>query len=310
MARIFGLVACAIALLLPSLSGGVRSAPFAGQVLSSVPRHRAPTKATPAPQPFVSPHARTSQRQRHAPLPRSDRQVVLTFDDGPDLDTTPLVLEALDQFGVKAAFFVAGRRLIGNSAQARARRALLQEIAARGHLVANHTVRHKNLCKEPQLIDDEIDHNQRILTQMLGHPPKLFRPPFGAQCPQLDEAIAQRQLVSVGWTIDPQDWRTRDPAQVANYVYTRLQNMEAHAVLLMHDTRKTGVRALPLILQWLADEQARASRGETRPIAVVSPSALLPEHAVEPTGLEPVVEEWAQNLALLPGATRLGPAQP
>lgn len=298
MARSLGVVAFAIALLVPSFSAGVRSASLPGRPPRAglAPQ---PERLRPLPRPFVSPLARSEPRKPRQAPPEGPRKLVLTFDDGPDLATTPLVLEALERHGFKAAFFVAGRRLIGSSRQARARRALLREIAARGHLVANHTVRHENLCLQPALIDDEIDHNQRILTQLLGAPPRLFRPPFGAHCPALDRALTQRQLISVGWTIDPQDWRRRDPQLVVEYVRQRLAAMEQNAVLLMHDTRPTGVRALPGILDWIAEERGRAERGEARPLEVLSPTALLPSVAPEPTGVEPLLSHIVEGLRVV-----------
>ncbi|MCG5053566.1 MAG: polysaccharide deacetylase family protein [Myxococcales bacterium] len=297
MVRFLGVCTGALALLIPSW-GTVRSATGLAERPTHAPASWPLASRAPVP-PFLPAHVRTQSRS-HLRAPTGPRELVLTFDDGPELTTTPLVLQALDRYGYKAAFFVAGRRLIGKGPGARARRALLAEIVRRGHLVANHTVRHKNLCREPALIDEEIDLNQRILRRVLGQAPKLFRPPFGASCPQLDRALAERQLVSVGWTIDPQDWRVRNPDEVVSYVTRRLTDMDERGVLLLHDTRKPGVRALPTILAWIHRESLKGERGEARPLEVVSPARLLPSRIAEPLGLEPIAEELANNLLLLP----------
>lgn len=299
MSRFVGLLACAVALLFPGWVG-LRSATGPRK---AAPLFVPPTTVQPAVSafvPFVSSHARTSSRRRHAPAPTGPRQVLLTFDDGPDLSTTPMVLDALDRFDMKAVFFVAGRRLMGNTKGAVARRNLLQRIAQSGHLVANHTVHHNDLCADPSQIDYEIDHTQRLITRTLGFAPNLFRAPFGSTCAVLDRALARRSMRGVGWTIDPQDWRPQNPDQVVAFVTARLQDMDSRAVILLHDTHLTGPRALPNILAFIDDERTRAERGEGRPIEVVAPSVLLAPDELAAAPLLPVAQEIGRNIAMLP----------
>jgi len=287
MSRFVGFVACAVALLFPGWAG-LRSA--TGPQLHRQ-RRDPPTTAQvdlPVFVPFVSSHARTHTRPRHLPPPTGPRQVLLTFDDGPDLATTPMVLDQLDRFGMKAVFFVAGRRLMGNTPGAIARRHLLQRISQSGHLVANHTVHHNDLCKDTTQIDYEIDQTQLLIKRTLGFAPKLFRAPFGSTCAALEQALDRRNMRGVGWTIDPQDWRPQNPEKVALYVNARLSDMGDKAVILLHDTHLTGPRALPTILAFIDDERNRAERGEGRPIEVVLPSVLLPP------------DDLDLNLAMLP----------
>ena len=314
MVRLSGVVACALALLFPGWAG-LRSATTASGEPSG-PRTRLPppttvTNEAPPFVPFVSAHARTERRRRHQAAPTGPRQVLLTFDDGPELSTTPLVLQALDRYQMKAAFFVAGRRIMGRTPGAIARRRLLQQIAESGHLVANHTVHHDDLCKPKGTaakvqIAYEIDHTQRLITRTLGYAPKLFRAPFGSTCTALEQALADRNMLAVGWTIDPQDWRRQSPDKVAAFVIDRLQKMASRAVVLMHDTHLTGPQALPEILAFIDDERARASRGETRPLEIVEPSVLLPPTDLPPSTIEPVITDLAHNLALVPELVGLG----
>lgn len=303
MVRFAGVLACALTVLFPGWVG-LRSATTATGEPSS-PR----TKPAPPPTvasageafvPFVSARARTEKRLRHAPPPTGPRQVLLTFDDGPELSTTPLVLHELDRYHMKAVFFVAGRRIMGNTKGAIARRHLLQRIGESGHLVANHTVHHNDLCKDKTQIAYEIDHTQRLITRTMGYAPKIFRAPFGSTCGALEQALDDRKMLAVGWTIDPQDWRRQSPDKVAAFVIDRLKTMGSRAVILLHDTHLTGPQALPEILAFIDDEQARASRGEARPLEIVAPSVLLPPSDLPPSPVTPVVTELAQNLALVP----------
>lgn len=300
MVRFVGVVACAVALLFPGWAG-LRSAPSASGEPTSPRGKRAPPPTEPLIEeafvPFVSARARTESRSRHAPPPTGPRQVLLTFDDGPELSTTPLVLQELDRYGIKAVFFVAGRRLVGHTPGAIARRRLLAQISQSGHLVANHTVHHNDLCSDKTQIDYEIDHTQRLITRTIGYAPRLFRPPFGSTCGALEQALDSRHMRAVGWTIDPQDWRRQSPDKVAAFVIDRLQNMGSRAVVLLHDTHLTGPQALPQILAFIDDERARAARGEVRPLEVVGPSVLLPSGDLPPSTLAPVASDLAQNVA-------------
>ena len=91
----------------------------------------------------------------------SPRELLLSFDDGPDLVGTPTILAELDRRGLKAIFFVTGWRFAGPGPGDQARRDLLRKIAAHGHLVANHTFTHHNLCEKPEEMSAQIEKWQR-----------------------------------------------------------------------------------------------------------------------------------------------------
>jgi len=224
-----------------------------------------------------------SKSRRHEPRQTIDsasnsgvvRTIVLTFDDGPDQETTPIVLAELKKRGIKAVFFVAARRLIAGGSRGRRQRALLRQMIREGHTVANHTVNHIHLCEHPERMAAEIDGNDQILEELLGFKPRLFRSPFGDSCEALDQALASRGLVNAGWTIDPQDWRRTDPEAVAGYVIRKLENLPERGVVLLHDTRRAGVVALPKILDFIEAENRRARKGYARPIAIRGEQELL-----------------------------------
>jgi peptidoglycan-N-acetylglucosamine deacetylase len=228
------------------------------------------------------------------------REVMLSFDDGPDLLGTPMVLEALDRHGYKGIFFVNGRWLLGRRGEDLARRDLVRKLAAHGHLVANHTLTHRNLCQFPAAVSEEIDTNSEIIAYATGLRPLLFRSPYGARCRSLDQALRDRDLIQVGWNLDPQEWRAADQEKVFDYVTRSLARLNGQAILLLHDTHAAAVRALPRILTWIDQENARVARQGGVPIRVVDYSVFVPERPLPPTGLEPLFARVTSAFSVLP----------
>ena len=194
------------------------------------------------------------------------RELLLSFDDGPDLRGTPLILDELDRRGLKAIFFVTGWRLVGQRPEDIARRDLVRKIAAHGHLVANHTMSHHDLCQNPAEQAEEIDANSELIAETTGVRPLLFRSPYGAFCRSLEAALNARGLADVGWNLDPQDWKTeRDEEAVFSYLTNKLDGLQGRGIMLLHDTHLASVHALPRFLDWLARENARDVRRRARP---------------------------------------------
>ena len=217
------------------------------------------------------------------------RELVLSFDDGPDLKFTPLVLDELDRRGLKAIFFITGHRVVGDRPEDMARRELLQKIAAHGHLVANHTMSHRNLCRDPDQVPSEIDANAEVIAAATGVRPLLFRAPYGARCHSLEAALAERELVSVGWNLDPQDWRNPTSEQILTYLEAKLTRLEGRGILLLHDTHPASVFALGPLLDWIARENVRAAAEHRPPIVMRDYAAFLPARPIPQTSLGAVV---------------------
>jgi peptidoglycan/xylan/chitin deacetylase (PgdA/CDA1 family) len=217
------------------------------------------------------------------------RELLISFDDGPDLKYTPLVLDELDRWGIKAIFFVTGSRLMGDRPEDLARRELVRKIAARGHLVSNHTLTHRDLCRFPDQIAAEVDGNSEVIAETTGVRPLLFRAPYGSRCKSLEAALAIRNLVSVGWNLDPQDWKNADSDQVLVYLQSRLARLTGRGILLLHDTHPSSVFALGPLLEWMARENRVAVRDGRAPIVVRDYAILLPPRAIPDTGLGAVL---------------------
>jgi peptidoglycan/xylan/chitin deacetylase (PgdA/CDA1 family) len=136
----------------------------------------------------------------------SARKLALTFDDGPNPSITPKLLDLLDRYNAKATFFVIGRYV-------RECPELVKETVARGHKVGNHTELHPNLfwCS-PSQIRIELRLCQDAIRNVLGAPPKWFRPPFGMRNPWVIPAARELGYRTVMWTLIPGDWREK-PAE-------------------------------------------------------------------------------------------------
>ena len=210
----------------------------------------------------------------------AERLILLTFDDGPDLQGTPLVLDELERRKLKAVFFVMGQHIVRNRPEDLARRDLLRRLVVHGHHVGNHTMNHKDLCQNPGALAEEVDRAAEIITYATGVRPLLFRSPYGARCRSLDRALAERDLTQVGWNADPREWRGNSEDAIVAYVTNLLARATAPVILLLHDKNLAAVHALPRILDWIEQEKAREAREGGVPIRIVDYSVLLPDQAL------------------------------
>lgn len=171
-------------------------------------------------------------------------EVALTFDDGPDPEVTPRVLDMLDEAGVKATFFLIGERAARHPALAR-------EIVRRGHAAENHSHRHSTAFGWYGLgrARREIDAAQGAIADATGVAPVYFRAPFGIRNPLLDPALARCGLRYVSWTRRGFDTVARDPHRVLDRL---TRNLAAGDILLLHDgitarLRDGGAQALAVL---------------------------------------------------------------
>ncbi len=153
-------------------------------------------------------------------------QAALTFDDGPHPEWTPKVLDALDQFGAKATFFVVGRN-------AAAHPELVLEARRRGHEIGTHLFSHRrDTVFDDKLFDDELRQSQALLEPLLGERLKWLRFPYGVQGKQRPRAIREKYgLQTVHWSFSSHDGRSTQ-AEVVTRVAAGLR---AGAIVLMHD---------------------------------------------------------------------------
>jgi len=195
-----------------------------------------------------------------------EHQVALTFDDGPDPQWTPKILDILKAANAKAAFF-----LVGMNAEKYP--GLVNRIVNEGHEIGNHTYYHPNLALAwPEHVRLELNATQLLIETITGRATTLFRPPYAAdtQPSQISELMPLRIAQELNYlvvleNIDPQDWAKPG----ADIILQRVkQQRRDGSIILLHDAggdRSQTVAALPRILDWLH------TRGDT----IVSLSTLL-----------------------------------
>ncbi len=176
------------------------------------------------------------------------RAVALSFDDGPDPDFTPPLLDLLATRGVKAAFFLVGERVEKHPD-------LVERIHREGHLAANHSHRHG--LAFPFLLaaaaGKEIDACNAAIARVIGAAPRLFRAPLGFKNPALGDALRRRGMVAVGWQARGYDAVEPSAEVIARRVLARLR---PGGVVLLHDgaglggtaDRRPTLEALPEII--------------------------------------------------------------
>ena len=178
---------------------------------------------------------------------RKDLKIIaLTFDDGPQPQNTPRLLDMLKQRNVKATFFAIGRSVD-----------LYPKIAKRivdeGHEIGNHTYTHGNLSKMDEAgIRKELDRGRDAIIRATGVSPRLVRPPYGAlYSNQRQWVLDNYGYPTILWNVDPMDWKVRN----ADIVSSRLiKGANQGGILLAHDLHKTTIDAMPRTLDALLSQ--------------------------------------------------------
>jgi len=178
-----------------------------------------------------------------------DKEVVLTFDDGPWPENTPMVLKALKDNCIKATFFEIGEH-------ATWRPDISREVTAAGMTVGNHTWSHKDLARNPYAKDieaakQEIEMGVSAVHMAVGGPTApFFRFPDLQQPPELMTYLGTRNIAIFSTDIDTFDFKLRKPDDVVKSAMTKLAKT-GKGILLMHDFQHNTAEALPELLRQL-----------------------------------------------------------
>lgn len=172
-------------------------------------------------------------RRRLYPPPRPD-EIALTFDDGPNPESTPRLLDLLASHKVKATFFLVGKFAESQST-------LVQRMVAEGHTVGNHTWSHPNLQHIPiGKAKDELDQTSRVLEEITGVKVRLFRPPYGACTREVLRIARDLGMLPVFWNAMAEDWEDITVSQIVKelgYQMERNRNRRRATYLVLHDGR-------------------------------------------------------------------------
>jgi len=169
--------------------------------------------------------------------PARSNSACLSFDDGPDPEQTPRLLDTLGEHGLAATFFVIGRR-------ARRHPGIVRRIAAEGHAVGNHTFTHPDPARiSTRRLLAEVCHTGGLLADLLGRETTLFRPPYGrVTAPQLVGLWRAGQAV-VLWNEDPKDFASGSAEEVR--AWFRARPPGAGSLVLLHDDRPHARLVVP-----------------------------------------------------------------
>ena len=171
-----------------------------------------------------------------------EKNIALTFDDGPHPVYTPKLLDGLRERGIKASFFLMGANIQENSE-------LVLEMAADGHLIGNHGYRHEDMTKgQLGSMCGSIGKTSQLIQEITGRKPEYVRPPYGSWNEDLEEAV---DLTPVFWSVDSLDWKYEDADQIARRV---LDQAEDGDIILMHDIFPASVDAALEIVDTLLDQ--------------------------------------------------------
>jgi peptidoglycan/xylan/chitin deacetylase (PgdA/CDA1 family) len=179
---------------------------------------------------------------------RPTRQVAVTFDDGPDPDVTPLLLDELRRHDTRCTFFL----LVP---QAERHPELVRAIVQDGHEIALHGLDHRPL---PSLTHRDatrtLTEARARLERVAGLPVRFYRPPYGSQSLGSWAAVRRAGLEVVVWSADAADWEDRSARDVAA---TGTRRLQPGGILLLHERLEPGPDGSPVVTSFDRIEMTR-----------------------------------------------------
>jgi peptidoglycan/xylan/chitin deacetylase (PgdA/CDA1 family) len=169
-------------------------------------------------------------------------QVALTFDDGPNPNSTPRILDELKHAGIKATFFVVGT-------MARHYPDLVRREVSDGMVVGDHSWTHPHLAgRDAGYVRDQLIRTRDLL-KTLGADVTVFRPPYGSYGPATIDIASKLGMRTIIWSIDPADYRKPAPSVIVRRIMSQLK---PGSIILMHDgggDRSRTVSALKMLIE-------------------------------------------------------------
>lgn len=167
--------------------------------------------------------------------------IALTFDDGPNKNTTVPILDTLKEYDSAATFFILGNRVSDNID-------ILERMLEEGSEIGNHSFNHKELTKlSSEGLMEQIRNTQDAVINSTGIEPKLIRPTYGSYN---DNLKSQVEMPLILWSIDTLDWKSRDSQKVTSHV---LENIKDGDIVLMHDIYDSTAGAIKTLVPELIE---------------------------------------------------------
>lgn len=173
-------------------------------------------------------------------LDKSKKMIALTFDDGPNYNTSKII-DVLNKYDIKATFFVLGSRAINN-------KDILKKMADSGMEIGNHTYNHLLLTKyDENKIRSEIEDTSEVIYTATKKRPKLLRPSYGSVNNKIKK-VANMPIII--WDIDTLDWKYHNSKRITSRVVNKVRDGD---IILMHDIYSASLNALSNIIPILQD---------------------------------------------------------
>jgi len=173
-----------------------------------------------------------------------EKKVAITFDDGPNHEFTPRILDILKN-RAPAAFFIIGRNLDNNEQ-------IIKRMATEGHIIGNHSYTHSYWFDffSPAKMRNELSQTEKAIYQITGKKPLLFRPPYGVINPLLKKALQSFNYHVIGFSKRAWDTSEKSEEKILNRLIRKLQPGD---IILLHDSVPASIKVLEKLLQFLDD---------------------------------------------------------
>lgn len=184
----------------------------------------------------------------------SRKVVALTFDDGPDAEKTPKVLDVLQEFNIKACFFCIGKNIKDNEA-------LVKRMIDEGHLVGNHSYNHNFsfTLRSTQSVHNDLVKCDETIFDAVNVKIDLFRPPYGVTNPMIAKASKKMNYTNIGWSI-----RSLDTCNPIDKTLERIKKrLHPGAIILLHDPLPMSHQLVRSLITHLQDNDYKVERLDT-----------------------------------------------
>ncbi|MDO6818332.1 polysaccharide deacetylase family protein [Zobellia sp. 1_MG-2023] len=182
----------------------------------------------------------------HSNKALNNNWISITFDDGPNREFTPKVLDLLEKYNAKATFFCIGEQIEKHPE-------ILKKIIAQGHTIGNHTYSHTNTFGFFSLdkVMNELTRTKKAVHTLTGKEMTLYRPAFGVTNPQIAKAVNQLNIEAIGWNVRSLDTTSRSEKTILERITKKVSKGD---IILLHDTSEKTIRVLEQLLLFLREK--------------------------------------------------------
>lgn len=160
---------------------------------------------------------------------KNKKVIAFTFDDGPNTETTKILLDNIDKYDAKVTFFMLGSRVDDN-------KDIIKRAYQEGNDIASHTYSHKDLTKlNNKKLKKEIEKTNKKIKKIIGIEPVYLRPPYGS----INDKVRNNMIMhTICWNIDSLDWQTKNRKKIKKEI---IKNARDGGIVLVHDIYKESV---------------------------------------------------------------------